>query len=118
MLIRARIENYNEWLFLEEIPEKYVAGHRLSERQINIKHAPIDMKNYQLSTNGMFVLHSEMSFSEVAKIESEVEGDAIACQFIFSKKKLLLLKQLVMDTAIIIFVIFLREKSPTKLSLN
>lgn len=87
MLIRARIENYNEWLFLEEIPEKYVAGHRLSERQINIKHSPVDMKNYQLSTNGMFLIHSEMSFSEVVKIESEVEGDAIACQFIFSKEK-------------------------------
>lgn len=87
MLIKARIENYNEWLFLEEIPEKYVSGHRLSERQVNIKHAPIDMKNYQLSTNGLFLLHSEMSFSENVRIETEVEGDAIACQFIFSKEK-------------------------------
>ncbi|KDN56139.1 hypothetical protein FEM21_06910 [Flavobacterium seoulense] len=28
---------------MEEIPETYVAGHRLSERQISIKHAPVDM---------------------------------------------------------------------------
>ncbi|MBD1435118.1 helix-turn-helix transcriptional regulator [Sphingobacterium sp. DN00404] len=87
MLVKAKLENHNEWLFLEEIPEKYVPNHRLSERQISIKNAPVDMKNYQLSTNGLFLLYSEMNFSERVRIETEVEGDAIASQFIFCKEK-------------------------------
>ncbi len=87
MLIKAKIENHNEWLFLEEIPEKYVPDHRLSERQISIKHTPVNMKNYQLSTNGLFLLYSEMNFSQNVRIETEVEGDAIASQFIFIKDK-------------------------------
>ncbi|SFW19177.1 AraC-type DNA-binding protein [Sinomicrobium oceani] len=87
MLIRARIENHNEWLFLEDIPEKYVSNHRLSERQVSIRHAPVHMKNYQLSTNGLFLLYSEMNFSETVRIETEVSGDAIASQFIFCKDK-------------------------------
>lgn len=87
MLVKAKLENHNEWLFLEEIPEKYIPNHHLSERQISIKNAPVDMKNYQLSTNGLFLLHSEMNFSHNVRIETEVEGDAVASQFIFSKEK-------------------------------
>ncbi|MGO3161912.1 helix-turn-helix domain-containing protein [Sphingobacterium sp. JB170] len=87
MLIKAKIENHNEWLFLEEIPEKYIHNHRLSEREINIRHSPVHMRNYQLSTNGLFLLHSEMSFNQKVRIETEVEGDAIASQFIFVKDR-------------------------------
>ncbi|RAV28326.1 helix-turn-helix domain-containing protein [Sinomicrobium soli] len=87
MLIKARIENHSEWLFQEEIPEKYVPDHRLSERQVNIRHAPVEMKNYQLSTNGLFLLYSEMNFSDAVRIETEVDGDVIASQFIFSREK-------------------------------
>lgn len=85
MLIKAKIENRSEWLFLEEIPDKYLADHRISEKQITIKDAPIGMNNYQISTNGLFLLYSEMRFEEQVRITTEVEGEAIACQFIFSK---------------------------------
>lgn len=87
MLIKAKIENHNEYLFMEELPEKFVSNHRLSERQVNIKQSPVDMKNYQLSTNGLFLLYAEMNFSENVRIETEIDGDAIASQFIFSKEK-------------------------------
>jgi len=87
MLIKTKIENHNEYLFMEELPEKFVSNHRLSERQVNIKQSPVDMKNYQLSTNGLFLLYAEMNFSENVRIETEIEGDAIASQFIFSKEK-------------------------------
>ncbi|WP_437919334.1 helix-turn-helix transcriptional regulator [Sphingobacterium sp. LRF_L2] len=87
MLIKAKIENHNEYLFMEELPEKFVSDHRLSERQVNIRQTPVDMKNYQLSTNGLFLLYAEMNFSENVRIETEIEGDAIASQFIFSKEK-------------------------------
>ncbi|WDF69649.1 AraC family transcriptional regulator [Sphingobacterium oryzagri] len=87
MLIKAKIENHNEYLFMEELPAKFVSNHRLSERQVNIKQTPVDMKNYQLSTNGLFLLYAEMNFSENVRIETEIVGDAIASQFIFSKEK-------------------------------
>ncbi|HEY0177762.1 MAG TPA: AraC family transcriptional regulator [Pedobacter sp.] len=86
MLIKAKIENHSEWLFLEEIPDKYMADHRISEKQVTIKNAPIGMNNYQISTNGLFLLYSEMRFDEQVRILTEVEGEAIACQFIFSKQ--------------------------------
>lgn len=85
MLIKAKIENQSEWLFLEEIPDKYTADHRISEKRVTIKDAPIGMNNYQVSTNGLFLLYSEMRFDEQVRILTEVEGEAIACQFIFNK---------------------------------
>ncbi|RLJ75065.1 helix-turn-helix transcriptional regulator [Pedobacter alluvionis] len=86
MIVKARIEHQKDFLFMEEIPDKYVLDHRLSEKSITIKDAPVGIKNYQLSTNGLFLVHSEMKFDGPARILTEVEGEAITCQFIFSNK--------------------------------
>lgn len=86
MIVKAKIENHNEYLFMEEIPDKYAHDHRLSEKILTIRDAPVDMKNHQISTNGMFLLYSEMLFDQPLKIVTEVEGEAIASQFIFSRE--------------------------------
>ena len=88
MLIKAKLENHDEWLLSEEVPEKYVPNHRLTEQYTVMQDGPVEMKNYQLSTDGLFLLYSEMNFSDRIRIETEVEGDVIASQFIFCKEKL------------------------------
>ncbi|MBT2560145.1 helix-turn-helix transcriptional regulator [Pedobacter sp. ISL-68] len=84
MIVKAKIETDNEWLLLENLPDQYSPGHYLSEKQVTIKNLSVGMNNYQISTNGLFILHSEMKFDQPARIVTEVEGEAIACQFIFS----------------------------------
>jgi len=84
MKIKSKIEGSDEWLFIEEIPELYVAHTPLSEKQVNIKSLPAEkLVNYQLSAGGLFLVHSTMQFNEHVKIISEVEGEAITSQFIF-----------------------------------
>lgn len=86
MLVKAKIENHNEWLFLEELPDNYSPGHHLSEKLVTIKDLSVGMNNYQISTNGLFILYSEMKFGQSSRILTEVEGEAVACQFIFSNQ--------------------------------
>ena len=86
MIVSARIEHHQDFLFKEEIPDKYTLGHRLSEKILTIKEAPADIQNYQLSTNGLFLIYSEMRFDKPAKILTEVQGEAIASQFILTKE--------------------------------
>ncbi|MFF5381184.1 helix-turn-helix transcriptional regulator [Pedobacter suwonensis] len=86
MIVKARLAHQKDFLFSEEIPDRYVPDHRLSEKSIAIKDAPVAIKNYQLSTNGLFLVHAEMKFDGPARILTEVEGEAITCQFIFSRK--------------------------------
>ncbi|WP_412469139.1 helix-turn-helix transcriptional regulator [Pedobacter sp. KLB.chiD] len=86
MIVKAKIEHQKDFLFMEEIPDQYVPDHRLSEKSIAIKDTPVALKNYQLSTNGLFLVHAEMKFDGPARILTEVEGEAITCQFIFSHK--------------------------------
>nr|WP_199081369.1 AraC family transcriptional regulator [Pedobacter sp. ASV19] len=84
MKIKSKIEGSDEWLFIEEIPELYVAHTPLSEKQVNIKSLPAEkLVNYQLSAGGLFLVHSTMQFNEHVKVISEVEGEAITSQFIF-----------------------------------
>lgn len=84
MKIKSKIEGSDEWLFIEEIPELYIAHTPLSEKQVNIKSLPAErLVNYQLSAGGLFLVHSTMQFSEHVKVISEVEGEAITSQFIF-----------------------------------
>ncbi|SES11603.1 helix-turn-helix transcriptional regulator [Pedobacter rhizosphaerae] len=85
MIVKAKIEHHKDFLFMEEIPDTYVSDHRLAEKSITIKDAPVGIKNYQLSTNGLFLVYSEMKFDAPARIMTEVQGEAITSQFIFSK---------------------------------
>ena len=94
MIVKAKIANQNEFLFMEEIPDKYSHDHRLSEKLLTIRDSAIEMKNQQISTNGMFLLYSEMLFDQPLKIVTEVEGEAIASQFIFSRESGTAKKQL------------------------
>lgn len=86
MIVKARIEHQKDFLFMEEIPDKYTPNKRLSEKSVTIKDAPVGIKNYQLSTNGLFLVYSEMKFDGPARIMTEVQGEAVTSQFIFSKK--------------------------------
>jgi AraC-like DNA-binding protein len=73
----------DEWLFIEEIPDQYVADKPLVENRLEINKSPIKMTNYQLSTSGLFILHTQMSFDRPLHILIEIEGEAITSQFIF-----------------------------------
>ncbi|WP_443943470.1 helix-turn-helix transcriptional regulator [Pedobacter sp. AW1-32] len=86
MIVSARIEHHKDFLFREEIPDKYIPDHRLSEKILTIKEAPIGINTYQLSTNGLFLVYSEMKFDETTRILTEVSGEAITSQFILSKE--------------------------------
>jgi len=84
MKIKSKIEGSDEWLFIEEISERYTANTPLSEKSVNIKSLPAQkLVNYQLSAGGLFLVHSTMQFSANVKVLSEVEGEAITSQFIF-----------------------------------
>ncbi|MBE9586201.1 helix-turn-helix transcriptional regulator [Mucilaginibacter sp. JRF] len=84
MIVKAKLESQKEWLFLEDLPDTYSPGHKLTEKQLNIKDYYGGMNNYQVSTHGLFILYSEMSFDQPSRILTEVDGDAVACQFIFA----------------------------------
>lgn len=86
MIVSARIEHHQDFLFKEEIPDKYVAAHRLSEKVLSIKETPADIQNYQLSTNGLFLIYSEMRFEKPTRILTEINGEAITSQFILTKE--------------------------------
>lgn len=86
MIVKAKIETQQDWMFSEELPDKYSPNRHLSERQVNIKDFAVGMNNYQISTNGLFILYSEMTVDKPSRIVTEVIGEAVACQFIFSSK--------------------------------
>ncbi|WPV01779.1 helix-turn-helix transcriptional regulator [Mucilaginibacter sp. cycad4] len=84
MKIKSKIEGFDEWLFIEELPDAYSPGSQLSEKHISIKREPVKkLFYYQLSSGGLFLLHSNMQFNEHVRILSEVEGETITSQFIF-----------------------------------
>ncbi len=85
MLIKSKIEELDEWLFIEEIPDLYIPDKPLIEKRIEIRRDPITMTNYQLSTSGLFILHTQMRFHKPVHIYTEVEGEVITSQFIFYK---------------------------------
>ncbi|QQT25802.1 MULTISPECIES: helix-turn-helix transcriptional regulator [Sphingobacterium] len=85
MLIKSKIEELDEWLFIEEIPDLYIPDKPLVEKRVEIKRDPITMTNFQLSTSGLFILHTNMRFDQPVHIYTEVEGEAITSQFIFYK---------------------------------
>lgn len=87
MLIKSKIEELDEWLFIEEIPDGYVPDKPLVENRLTINRSPIQMTSYQLSTSGLFILYTEMSFEQPVHILTEIDGEAITSQFIFIKKE-------------------------------
>lgn len=93
MIVKARIEHNNEYLFQEEVSDAYSPDHSLSEKLLTIKKSPIGMSNYQISANGLFLIYSEMKFDATVNILTEVEGDAVASQFIFSRQQPGMLKK-------------------------
>ncbi|WDF70770.1 AraC family transcriptional regulator [Sphingobacterium oryzagri] len=85
MLVKSKIVELDEWLFVEEIPDSYMPDKPLVEHRVDIKRAPVHMTNFQLSTSGLFVLYTQMSFDQKVHIHTEIEGEAITSQFIFYK---------------------------------
>ncbi|SEO83637.1 AraC-type DNA-binding protein [Mucilaginibacter gossypiicola] len=93
MKIKSKIEGSDEWLFIEELPDAYAPGSQFSEKHISIKRDPVKkLFYYQLSSGGLFLLHSSMQFNKSARILSEVEGETIASQFVFYESGNTLLK--------------------------
>jgi AraC-like DNA-binding protein len=83
MKIKSKIEGLDEWLFIEELPDAYTAVSQLSEKHLSIKKEPVKkLLCYQLSSGGMFLMHSSMQFNKPVRILSEVEGETITSQFI------------------------------------
>lgn len=86
MVIRSKIKGLNEWLFIESIPDKYLPQNTtVTEKRLNIKRSPLEMKNFQLSAAGMFLLYTEMKCDSPVKIHTEVFGETVLSQFIFYK---------------------------------
>lgn len=85
MVIRSKIKGLNEWLFIENIPDQYIPQNTVTEKKLTIKKSAVEMRNFQLSSAGMFLLYTEMKCDDTVKIQTEVSGDAILSQFIFYK---------------------------------
>lgn len=83
MIVKSKIEGSNEWLFIEDIPDTFMTGNTISEKKVTIERSPINMANYQLSSGGLFLMHSEMKFSETVRVHTEVVGETVTSQFIF-----------------------------------
>ena len=84
MKIKSKIEGMDEWLFIEELPDAYSAITQLSEKHISIKKEPVKkLLCYQISSGGMFLMHSNMQFNKPVRILSDVDGETITSQFIF-----------------------------------
>jgi len=87
MIVKSKIEGLHDWLFIEDIPDTCLPNSPLNEKRTTIERFPIHMSNYQLSTGGMFILYSEMSFKGPVRIHTEVEGETVTSQFVFYKQQ-------------------------------
>lgn len=83
MVVKSKIEGSNEWLFIEDIPDKFSAGNTISEKKVTIERSPVKMTNFQLISGGLFLMYSEMKFSESVRIYTGIEGETVTSQFIF-----------------------------------
>lgn len=78
MVIRSKIEELDEWLFAEEIPDNFVPNQPLLENHREINKGPVQMSVYQLSTSGLFILNLQMTVSEPVHIQTEIEGNLLS----------------------------------------
>jgi AraC-like DNA-binding protein len=85
MIVKAKISDLDEWLFIEDIPDIYSPNNILAEKQVIIQRSPVHMANYQLTTGGLFLMHSVMVFDESTNIHTDINGETITSQFIFYK---------------------------------
>lgn len=83
MIVKSKIEGLHDWLFIEDISDICLPNSPLNEKKTVIERHPIHMSNYQLSTGGLFILYSEMSFKGPVRIHTEVEGETVTSQFVF-----------------------------------
>ncbi|GAA4341752.1 hypothetical protein GCM10023149_54250 [Mucilaginibacter gynuensis] len=84
MHIKSKIESFEDWLFIEELPDGYNAQTPLAEKRMTIKRPPVhQFSNYTISSGGLFLMHAKMQFDEPAKILFEIEGETVTSQFIF-----------------------------------
>lgn len=86
MLIKSRIEGLAGWLFEENVPDAYVPNYSLSEKTFAIREGAISMENKQLTSGGLFFMHTEMRFDAPTSVYTEVCGETVSSQFIFYKK--------------------------------
>lgn len=85
MIVKAKISGLDEWLFVEDVPDVYSQNNILAEKQVIIQRPPVHMSNYQLTTGGLFMLHSVMQFDQPTTIHTDVNGETITSHFIFYK---------------------------------
>ncbi|HRE51655.1 MAG TPA: AraC family transcriptional regulator [Flavitalea sp.] len=83
MVIQSKIKGLNEWLFIENISDTYTPQNSITEKRLAIKKEALEMKYFQLSASGMFLLYTEMKCDDTVKIQTEVSGDTVLSQFIF-----------------------------------
>lgn len=86
MLIKSRIENIDDYLFNEEVPDHYIPNYLLDQKDIFISSNNKFLRTKQLTTGGLFLVHAEMRFDSPTQIYTEVQGETITSQFIFYKK--------------------------------
>jgi len=85
MIVKAKISDIDEWLFTEDVPDIYSPNNTLSEKQVTIHRTPVKMCNYQLTTGGLFLMHSVMEFEHPTSIHTDINGETITSQFVFYK---------------------------------
>jgi len=85
MIVKAKISDLDEWLFVEDVPDVYSKNNILAEKQVVIQRQPVHMSNYQLTTGGLFLLHSVMQFDQPTNIHTDINGETITSHFIFYK---------------------------------
>ncbi|SEK76983.1 AraC-type DNA-binding protein [Parapedobacter koreensis] len=75
-----------DWLFIEDVPDRYTPNYRLIEKEVAIHRKPVFLASHQLATGGLFMMNSEILFDEPLNIHTEVMGEIIASQFIFYRR--------------------------------
>ena len=85
MLIKCKIVELDEWLFVEEVPDNYNPERHLEENRSVQEDEGMLMETFRLSTSGLFILHTKMLFQSSMHIHIEIEGEAITSQFVFFK---------------------------------
>jgi AraC-like DNA-binding protein len=88
MHIKSKIEGFEDWLFIEELPDSYNVQTPLAEKSMTIKRPPVNQfSNHMISSGGLFLMNVHMQFNEPASILFEIEGETVTSQFIFYEQK-------------------------------
>jgi AraC-like DNA-binding protein len=85
MIIKSKIKEFDEWLFMEEIPDTYLPDRVVTEKKVSLKRHPVEMTSRQLSASGIFLLYADMKCESPIHIHTEVTGETVTSQFVFYK---------------------------------